>query len=235
MSNEVLRNSPHDQQSGQEEKKRTISVLCLLRATSLTIALMSWGAVMLSTRQAVAAGTASTTLTLKTRVTRATCDIHTPPGVISLPTINPGDTGGSEWRSTVTPLDIGVRCPSAPEEWVTLVMHIMPVAGSGSGDEEGVIVSRRLDNDSPGPDLFLTNRSDNDAFLKNDTVLARSDQDCQRFLSMSCLKMTKLSSNPDSYSLPVGVQMVIPVGDSRAGRLKPGVWQATATLTMTYQ
>lgn len=57
MSNEVLRNSPHDQQSGQEEKKRTISVLCLLRATSLTIALMSWGAVMLSTRQAVAAGT----------------------------------------------------------------------------------------------------------------------------------------------------------------------------------
>lgn len=235
MSNEVLRNSPHDQQSWQKEKKRIISVLCLLRATSLTMALMSWGAVMLSIQQAVAAGTATTTLTLKTRVIHATCDIHTPQGVVSLPTIKPDETGENEWRSTVVPLDIGVRCPSAPEEWITLVMHIIPAAGSGSDYDERAIVSRRLDNDSPGPDLFLTNRSDHDNFLTNDTVLARSDQDCQRFLSMSCLKMTRLSSNPDSYSLPVGVQMVIPSGDSRPGRLIPGTWRATATLTMTYQ
>lgn len=243
MNNESLQHSrhrPHDLPNGRLGKKRTQSDFCLLRATVLAMglmALMLGGAITLLIQQAMAAGTASTVLTLKSRVTHATCDILTTNGLggvqlISLPVINPTTVGNDEWQSTVTPLNIGVNCSSAPEDGVTLSMRIVPDI-TDTDYHTAAIASTKFDG-TAGPDLFLVDVDNSHQRVPFTPVLARSQADCDRYPAQYCLKMIPLPFS-GSYRLPLGVQMVIPVGAKRDEMLRPGLWQATINLDITYQ
>jgi hypothetical protein len=242
VNNESLQNSrhcPHDLQNERLEKKRIQSDFCLLRVTILTmglVALMLGGAITLLIQQAIAAGTASTILTLKSRVTRATCNILTTDGgVVQLPTISPTTIGSGEWLSAVTPLNIGVNCSSEPESWLTLSMSVTPTytrSGDYGSDNDKAIGSRRPEN-TAGPDLFLVDSDNGHQWVSFTPVLAKSQTDCDRYPGQSCVNMTPLF--PGNYRLPLGVQMVIPVGDIRNEMIAPGLWQATLNIDITYQ
>ncbi|MGO3809960.1 MAG: hypothetical protein ACTJGP_10665 [Proteus vulgaris] len=105
-------------------------------------------------------------------------------------------------------------------------------SGDYGSDNDKAIGSRRPEN-TAGPDLFLVDSDNGHQWVSFTPVLAKSQTDCDRYPGQSCVNMTPLF--PGNYRLPLGVQMVIPVGDIRNEMIAPGLWQATLNIDITYQ
>ncbi|EJC0214388.1 type 1 fimbrial protein [Salmonella enterica] len=192
--------------------------------------------------QAVAAKEASTTLTLKTRVTKATCNLTrnglTPVGiqVIPLPSVNPGEVdhaGSGEWLGDIVPLNLGVRCSVVPEAGVGMSLVITPSQTDADYTGAAAIASTKSDGKA-GPDLLIVNMDNSNAPVSFNPELATDGQSCSHS-GQDCVKLNTTGAGASDWRLPLGVRVLIPVGSKRTDMLTPGTWQAAVTLNVAYQ
>ncbi|ECW2673462.1 type 1 fimbrial protein [Salmonella enterica] len=191
--------------------------------------------------QPVVAKEASATLTLKTRLTAATCNLTrnglTPVGiqVVPLPVVNPGEViraGSGEWLGDIVPLNLGVRCSVAPETGVGMSLVITPSQTDTDHTGAAAIASTKSDGKA-GPDLLIVNTDNSNVPVSFNPQLATAGRPCSNS-GQDCVTLNKTGGVSD-WRLPLGVRVLIPAGDKRADMLAPGTWQAAVTLNVAYQ
>ncbi|ECF2138783.1 hypothetical protein EZ821_05740 [Salmonella enterica subsp. enterica serovar Adelaide] len=184
---------------------------------------------------------ASATLTLKTRLTAATCNLTrnglTPVGiqVVPLPVVNPGEVtraGDGEWVGDIVPLNLGVRCSVAPEAGVGMSLVITPLQTDTDHTGAAAIASTKSDGKA-GPDLLIVNTDNSNVPVSFNPQLVTDGQPCSHS-GQDCVKLNATGGVSD-WRLPLGVRVLIPAGAKRADMLAPGTWQAAVTLNVAYQ
>lgn len=191
--------------------------------------------------QPVVAKEASATLTLKTRLTAATCNLTrnglTPVGiqVVPLPVVNPGEVtraGAGDWLGDIVPLNLGVRCSVAPETGVGMSLVITPLQTDADHTGAAAIASKKSDGKA-GPDLLIVNTDNSNVPVSFNPQLATDGQSCSNS-GQDCVTLNATGGVSD-WRLPLGVRVLIPAGAKRADMLTPGTWQAAVTLNVAYQ
>lgn len=191
--------------------------------------------------QPVVAKEASATLTLKTRLTAATCNLTrnglTPVGiqVVPLPVVNPGEVtraGDGEWVGDIVPLNLGGRCSVAPEAGVGMSLVITPLQTDTDHTGAAAIASTKSDGKA-GPDLLIVNTDNSNVPVSFNPQLVTDGQPCSHS-GQDCVKLNATGGVSD-WRLPLGVRVLIPAGAKRADMLAPGTWQAAVTLNVAYQ
>ncbi|EMY1531183.1 hypothetical protein AAEU76_004979 [Salmonella enterica subsp. enterica serovar Wedding] len=189
--------------------------------------------------QALAAQVASTTLTLKTRVTHATCNLTrngiTPAGVqvVPLPVVNPGEVSQSgEWLGDIVPLNLGVRCSVAPETGVGMSLVITP--SQTDADYNGAAIASTKSDGKNGPDLLIVNTGSSNVPVSFNPELVTDSQSCSHS-GQDCVTLSATGAGASDWRLPLGVRVFIPAGNKRTDMLTPGTWQAAITLNVAYQ
>ncbi|EGT3611500.1 type 1 fimbrial protein [Morganella morganii] len=210
--------------------------------SALLLGGMLVSAVLLLPPQAVAEKTASATLTLKTRVTAATCNLTRngiiPAGiqVVPLPGVTPGEVtraGEMDWHGHIVPLNLGLRCSVLPEPDVYMSLVITPAQTDADYTRAMAIASVKSDG-SAGPDLLIVNTDRNNIPVPSNSMLSTDIGKCDN-AEWRCVNMNATGTGPSEWRLPLGVRVFIPDGAGRAGMLTPGTWHADVTLNIAYQ
>lgn len=192
--------------------------------------------------QPVVAKEASATLTLKTRVTAATCNLTrnglTPVGiqVVPLPVVNPGEVtraGTGEWLGDIVPLNLGVRCSVAPEAGGGMSLVITALSGTDSAWTGVDSIKSKKSDGKAGPDLLIVNTDNSNFPVSFNPQLVTDGQPCSNS-GQGCVTLHATGGVSD-WRLPLGVRVLIPPGDKRDDMLAPGTWQAAVTLNVAYQ
>lgn len=193
------------------------------------------------------AGESSTTLTLKTRYTKATC-LFTRNGadatgvqVVTMPVIDSGmvnNMGSGEWTGEVVPLNLGMRCPQLPEDGVAIALTVTPEhSDTGAGDN--VIASKKTTGNAPGPDLLLVDTDNPATRVTFSPGLALPGKSCSGDKAAGSADCLQLTGNLQDYRIPLGIRVFVPAeGSSSFGRsemLTPGTWSSVVTLNISYQ
>lgn len=193
------------------------------------------------------AGEASTTLTLKTRYTKATC-LFTRNGadatgvqVVTMPSVDPDvvrSAGKGEWTGEVVPLNLGMRCPALPEDNVGIALTVMPgLTDTLAGDN--VIASKKTTGDIAGPDLQLVDTGHGNTAVTFSPGLALPGQQCTGNKSPGNGECLQMSGNQQDYRIPLGIRVFVPAeGQSawqRDAMLTPGTWTSRVVLNISYQ
>ncbi|EJJ1247801.1 hypothetical protein NIO16_004293 [Salmonella enterica] len=197
------------------------------------------------------AGESSTTLTLKTRYTKATC-LFTRNGadatgvqVVTMPVIDTrmvNSMGSGEWTGEVVPLNLGMRCPQLPETGVGIALTVMPEhSDTGAGDN--VIASKKTTGvpPGPGPDLLLVDTGHPDTKVTFSPGLALPEKQCSGNKTAGNGDCLQLTGNPQDYRIPLGIKVFVPAEGnnksdfSRSEMLTPGTWSSVVTLNISYQ
>lgn len=144
----------------------------------------------------------------------------------------------AEWKGPVVPLNLGLRCPAGPETNVTMSMEVVPgVSDTGTGTGNNVIASKKLRDNSEGPDLLLVNTGSGNSAVSFQPVLELPGTGACQARSINGADCLQLSGSGPDYSIPLGLQMLLPAQSSFSTpeMRKPGIWSATVTLNIRYQ
>lgn len=231
----------------QRDRRQALCARRAVHAVLLAGLLVSGGPALLVS-QAVAAGTSETTLTLKTRYTKATC-LFTRHGTgvtgtqeVIIPAVDlnvVSGAGGNEWNGEVVPLNLGIRCSALPETGVGISLTVSPEnADTGAG--ENIIASKKTTGiNIAGPDLLLVDTGNPVTRVTFSPGLALPGGKCSGDISPGSGNCLEMSGNGSDYRIPLGVRVFIPAtggsGLSRAEMLTPGAWTSVVTLNISYQ
>lgn len=192
------------------------------------------------------AGSASTTLTLKTRYTKATC-LFTRNGadatgvqVVTMPSVDPKTVNGAgAWMGEVVPLNLGMRCQTPPETGVGIALTIMPEHRDTSAGDNVIASKKTTGVNVPGPDLLLVDTAGNTVVTTFSPGLALPGKQCAENVapgSGTCLQMSGTGSD---YRIPLGIRVFVPAEVNsdfrRSEMLTPGTWTSVVTLNISYQ
>ncbi|AXC70047.1 hypothetical protein DOE63_32740 (plasmid) [Salmonella enterica subsp. diarizonae serovar 59:z10:-] len=194
------------------------------------------------------AGSASATLTLKTRYTKATC-LFTRNGadatgvqVVTMPSVDPKTVNGAgavDWMGEVVPLNLGMRCQTLPEKDVGIALTVMPEHRDTSAGNNVIASKKTTGVNVPGPDLLLVDTGKPDTAVTFSPGLALPGKSCTGNKPAGTADCLQMSGTGSDYRIPLGIRVFVPAEGksdfSRSEMLTPGTWTSVVTLNISYQ